>query len=381
MKLLRPVLLALILAGAFFYFTTYRSGRPGLTNWISHPNQVEISEAASNGDVLDAEEQNNISVYRRNIGSVVNITSRAVTFDFFYGLVPQEGAGSGFIIDKDGHILTNFHVIAEARQVEVTLYNRKKYKATIVGTDRSHDLAVIQIKALELQPMTLGNSGNLQVGQKVYAIGNPFGMFSGTMTRGIVSSIRSVQEPDGMTIDDAIQTDAAINPGNSGGPLLNWHGEVIGINTMIASSAGQSAGIGFAIPINTAKAVLNDLVTLGRVRRPALGVKTIPIDQDLADQMGLASDYGLLIVQVVAGGAADRAGLRGGTERAFLGNTPIMIGGDLIISVNGEKVQDQQDLAQLMNKHRAGDTVKITIYRGKTKMDVSVTLGEAREQV
>ena len=227
------------------------------------------------------------AVYRRNIGSVVNITSRAMTFDFFYGLVPQEGQGSGFIIDKEGHILTNFHVIENARQVEVTLHDRKKYKATIVGTDQAHDLAVVQIKAPNLQPMTLGDSTNLQVGQKVYAIGNPFG-FSGTLTRGIVSSIRGVKEPDGMEIEEAIQTDAAINPGNSGGPLLNWHGEVIGINTMIASSAGQSAGIGFAIPINTAKAVLNDLVTLGRVRRPALGVRTIPIDPELASELGLA---------------------------------------------------------------------------------------------
>jgi S1-C subfamily serine protease len=319
-------------------------------------------------------------VYRKNIASVVNITSRAVTFDFFYGLVPAEGQGSGFIIDKDGHILTNYHVIADARQVEVTLHNRKKYRATIVGTDRSHDLAVVQIKAPDLQPMTLGDSTHLQVGQKVYAIGNPFGL-SGTLTRGIVSSIRSVQEPDGVAIDEAIQTDAAINPGNSGGPLLNWHGEVIGINTMIASSVGQSAGIGFAIPINTAKAVLNDLVTLGRVRRPALGVRTIPIDPDLADQLGLAADYGLLIVQVVPGGAADRAGLHGGNERAFLGNVPITVGGDLIVAIDGEKVQDQQDLAQAMNKHRAGDTVRITVYRGKKKMDVDVTLGEAREQV
>jgi S1-C subfamily serine protease len=380
MKLLRPVLLAMILAGAFFYFTTYRSGQRALTNWISRPDKVEISEAASSGESLDSEEQNNISVYRRNIASVVNITSRAVTFDFFYGLVPAEGQGSGFIIDKDGHILTNYHVIADARQVEVTLHNRKKYRATIVGTDRSHDLAVVQIKAPDLQPMTLGDSTHLQVGQKVYAIGNPFGL-SGTLTRGIVSSIRSVQEPDGVAIDEAIQTDAAINPGNSGGPLLNWHGEVIGINTMIASNVGQSAGIGFAIPINTAKAVLNDLVTLGRVRRPALGVRTIPVDPDLADQMGLAADYGLLIVQVVPGGAADRAGLHGGNERAFLGNVPIMVGGDLIVAIDSEKVQDQQDLAQLMNKHRAGDTVRITVYRGKKKLDVDVTLGEAREQV
>ena len=256
---------------------------------------------------------------------MVNITSRAVTFDFFYGLVPQEGQGSGFIIDKEGHVLTNYHVIADARQVEVTLHNRKKYRATVVGTDRSHDLAVIQIKGPGLTPMVLGDSRNLQVGQKVYAIGNPFGL-AGTMTRGIISSIRPVQEPDGMQIDEAIQTDAAINPGNSGGPLLNWHGEVIGINTLIASNVGQSAGIGFAIPVNTAKAVLNDLMTLGRVRRPALGVRTIPITPELADQMGLAADSGLLIVQVVPGGAADRAGLRGGTERAYIGNIPIMLG-------------------------------------------------------
>jgi S1-C subfamily serine protease len=379
MKFFRPFLIAIILAAAFFYFTTYRHGCVTSTNWLARPQHVEITEAAGS-ESLDAEEQNNINDYRKNIGAVVNITSRAMTFDFFYGLVPQEGQGSGFIIDKEGHILTNYHVIAEARQVEVTLHNRKKYRATIVGTDRAHDLAVVQIKAPDLEPMTLGDSTHLQVGQKVYAIGNPFGL-AGTLTRGIVSSIRQVQEPDGMVIEEAIQTDAAINPGNSGGPLLNWHGEVIGINTMIASSVGQSAGIGFAIPINTAKAVLNDLVTLGRVRRPALGVRTIPIDPELASEMGLAEDYGLLIVQAVPGGAADRAGLRGGTERAYLGNTPIMIGGDLIISIDGEKVESQQDLARVMTKHRAGDTIKVTIYRGKRRMDVNVVLGEAREQV
>ena len=329
---------------------------------------------------MESEEQNNISVYKKNISAVVNVTSRAMTFDFFNGLVPQEGQGSGFIIDKEGHILTNYHVIADARQVEVTLHNRKKLRATVVGTDRAHDLAVIQIKDSGLIPMVLGDSRNLQVGQKVYAIGNPFGL-SGTLTRGIVSSIRSVQEPNGMTIDEAIQTDAAINPGNSGGPLLNWHGEVIGINTMIASNVGQSAGIGFAIPINTAKAVLNDLVTLGRVRRPALGIRTIPITPELAEQMGLAADYGLLIVQAVQGGAADHAGLRGGSERAYLGNVPIMLGGDLIVAIDGEKVDDQQTLSQMMNNHRAGDTVKITIFRGKKQLDVTVTLGEAKEQV
>jgi S1-C subfamily serine protease len=379
MKVLRLIALAVIFAGVFFYFTTYRSGRVRLTDWIAHPSKVEITEAAS-GEPLDPEEQNNISVYHKNIASVVNVTSRAVAYDFFYGLVPQEGQGSGFIIDKEGHVLTNYHVIADARQVEVTLHNRKKYRATVVGTDRSHDLAVIQIKASDLTPMVLGDSRNLQVGQKVYAIGNPFGL-SGTLTRGIVSSIRSVQEPDGLTIDEAIQTDAAINPGNSGGPLLNWHGEVIGINTMIASNVGQSAGIGFAIPINTAKAVLNDLMTLGRVRRPALGVRTIPISPELADQMGLAADYGLLIVEAPADGAAARAGLHGGSERAFLGNTPIMLGGDLIVGIDDQKVENQQDLSQIMNNHRAGDTVRVIFYRGKKKSEVNVTLGEAREQV
>ncbi len=376
-------MLALVLAGAFFYFTTWRSnGRlagSNPVNWLTHPAQVEITEA-SGGEGLDSEEQNNISVYRKNIPSVVNVTSRAMSFDFFYGMVPQEGQGSGFVIDREGHILTNYHVVADARQVEVTMHNRKKYKATVVGIDPAHDLAVIQIKAPDLVPSVLGDSRNLQVGQKVYAIGNPFGL-AGTMTRGIVSSIRPVREPNGATIDEAIQTDAAINPGNSGGPLMNWHGEVIGINTMILSSVNQNAGIGFAIPINTAKAVLNDLMTLGRVRRPALGVRTIPISAELADEIGLPSNYGLLIVQVTPGGSAEQAGLHGGTERAYLGNIPIMLGGDLIVAIDGEKVQDEQDLSQMMNNHRAGDTVKITIFRNKKKVDVNVALGEAREQV
>ena len=383
MRLIRPAIFALVLAGAFFYFTTWRSNSqtslPHPADWLPHPAQVEITEAAGN-DGLDSEEQNNIGVYRRNIPSVVNVTSRAMTFDFFYGLQPQEGQGSGFVIDKDGHILTNYHVVADARQVEVTLHNRKKYKATVVGTDPAHDLAVIQIKAPELVPAVLGDSRNLQVGQKVYAIGNPFGL-AGTMTRGIVSSIRPVREPNGAMIDEAIQTDAAINPGNSGGPLMNWHGEVIGINTMILSNANQSAGIGFAIPINTAKAVLNDLMTLGRVRRPALGVVTIAISPELADEIGLPVDYGLLVVKVTPGGSADQAGLHAGTERAYLGNTLIMLGGDLIVAIDDQKVQDEEDLSQMMNNHRAGDTVKITIYRNKKKMDLTVPLGEARQQV
>jgi len=378
MKILRPFILGVLIAGGFFYLTTWRHNGSSLFHTVSQPSHLEVTQAAT-PETADEEEQNNIGVYKRALPSVVNITSRAMAFDFFYGAVPQEGQGSGFVIDKEGRILTNYHVIADAQEVWATLSNKKKYRATVVGTDRAHDLAIIQIKAPDLQAATLGDSRRLQVGQTVYAIGNPFGL-SGTLTKGLVSSIRQIREPDGSAIDDAIQTDAAINPGNSGGPLLNRTGEVIGINTMIASSVGQSAGIGFAIPINTAKAVLDDLVTLGRVRRPALGVRTLPIGPELADQLGLASDYGLLLVQVLPGSAADRAGLRGGTERAYISNYPVMVGGDLLVAVDGERVESQQDLAQIMNKHRAGDTVRMTVYRGKRKMEVNVALGEAREQ-
>jgi len=379
MRFLRPFLLAVVLASAFFYFTTYRNGGLHPPSWISRPQHVEITEAAGS-ESLDAEEQNNISVYRKNIASVVNITSRVMTFDFFYGLVPQEGQGSGFVIDKEGHILTNYHVIAEARQVEVTLHNHKKYKATIVGTDKSHDLAIVQIKAPDLQPMTLGDSTNLQVGQKVYAIGNPFGL-TGTMTRGIISSIRSIRGAEGAPIEDAIQTDAAINPGNSGGPLLNSRGEVIGINTMIASNgAEQSSGIGFAIPINTAKAVLGDLTRYGRVKRPSLGIVSFAIGPDLAEQMGLSASYGVLIQKVLPGGAAERAGLHGGNQQAYLGNQPIMIGGDLIIAIDGQQVTDPQDVSEIMDRHQAGDTVSVTVVRAHRQMSVKLTLGEAHDQ-
>ena len=375
MKLVRPLLLGALIAGAFYWYTTHRSVNP--SDYISRPTKVELTEAAA-PQSFDSEEQTNIEVYKRGIASVVNITSTAVAFDFFYGPVPQEGQGSGFIIDKEGHILTNYHVIANAREVEVTLHNKKKYPAEIIGRDRLHDLAVIQIKAPGLVPATLGDSKGLVVGQKVYAIGNPFGL-SGTMTRGIVSSIRSVREPEGgAIIDEAIQTDAPINPGNSGGPLLNSHGEVIGINTLILSSVGQSAGIGFAIPINAAKAVINDLVQYGQVRRPVLGIRTLPIGPELASQLGLPADYGVLILSVIPGGPADRAGLRGGSEKAYLGNTPIMVGGDLIVRIEDQDVEDQQDIAHVMNQHHSGDKIKVTLFRGKNRMEVTVTLGEAR---
>lgn len=379
MRFVRPFILGAILAGAFYWFTTHHQGTNPVAEVISRPTHIEISEAAG-PEKLDAEEQNNIEVYRRVIPSVVNITTRTVAYDLFFGPVPEEGQGSGFIIDKDGHILTNYHVVGDANQVDVTLHNKKSYKATVIGRDRGHDLAVVQIKAPDLVPVVLGESKNLQVGQKVFAIGNPFGL-AGTMTRGIISSLRPIRSPQGGLIEEAIQTDAAINPGNSGGPLLNSHGEVIGINSMIATGgSNQSAGIGFAIPINTAKAVLSDLITLGTVRRPSLGIVSLPIGPEMAQEMGLPADYGVLIVRVVPGGAADRAGLKGGNERAYLGATAIMIGGDLIVAIDGDSIGDQQDLANAMNKHRSGDTVNVAFYRGRKKMNVQVVLGEAHER-
>ena len=381
MKTLRPILIALLIVGAFYFITTHRHlpfDLPVASGDHSRAGNVEITEAAAPQD-FDAEEQVNISVYKKVLPSVVNITSTAVAFDFFYGAVPQEGQGSGFVIDKDGHILTNYHVVANARQVEVTFSNRKKYKAQVIGMDPSHDLAVLKISADGAPPAVLGDSKGLIVGQKVFAIGNPFGL-SGTMTRGIISSMRSIRGPDGTPIDEAIQTDAAINPGNSGGPLLNSRGEVIGINTMIATGgANQSAGVGFAIPINAAKAVLNDLVTEGRVKRPTLGIRGLPISPELAQELGLPADYGVLIMQTVRGGPAEAAGLHGGNERAYLGNTPIMLGGDLIVAIDGQEINDLRDLAGMMNNHRAGDTINVTVYRGKQRKDIKVRLGDARE--
>jgi S1-C subfamily serine protease len=312
---------------------------------------------------------------------VVNITSTTLVFDFFNGVVPAHGQGSGFILDKSGHVLTNYHVVENAnRGIEVMLSNKRRYAAKVIGTDKVHDLALLQIDAPNLEPVNLADSAGLLVGQKVYAIGNPFGL-NGTMTRGIISSIRSIRESEGALIEDAIQTDAAINPGNSGGPLLNSHGEVIGINTMIASNgADQSSGIGFAIPINTAKAVLADLTRYGRVRRPSLGIVSYAIGPDLASQMGLAADSGVLIQRVIPGGAAEGAGLHGGNQQAYVGNTPIMLGGDLIVAINGQQVTDPQDISALMDKHQAGDTISVTILRGKRQITLKLMLGEARDE-
>ncbi len=329
----------------------------------------------------DAEELNNISVYRRVSPSVVNITSTSVQMSFFYGMVPQQGQGSGFILDKQGHIATNYHVIADGQSVEVQTIDKHRYKARVIGKDERHDLALLQIdNAGSLTPVVLAQSRDLIPGQKVFAIGNPFGL-NGTMTTGIISAIRSVRGPLGGEIENAIQTDAAINPGNSGGPLLNSRGEVIGINSLIATNPNQavdqSAGIGFAIPIDTVKAVLADFQKYGHARRPSLGIVSLPIGPELAQQMGLAADAGVLIQKVVPGGAAQQAGLRGGSESAYLGNMQIFLGGDLIVGMDGKEITTKEDIADQMDRHQAGDTVTVTYYRGRQKLTVRVVLQEA----
>lgn len=394
----RPVLLVLLLLSGFYYVTTHSSSTGRLFPWLQHApasnNATDISTRAVSGPsgkfeltvasaapAFDTEEQQNIAVYKKVLPSVVNITSTEVAFDFFYGPVPQQGQGSGFILTKDGMILTNNHVIGgNPQRLEVMLSNKHKYRARVLAADKNHDLALIKIDAPDLTPVTLSDSRGLVVGQKVYAIGNPFGL-NGTMTRGIISAIRSVRGPQGNPIEDAIQTDAAVNPGNSGGPLLNSRGEVIGITTMIASNgAEQSSGIGFAIPINTARAILDDYAKYGYIRRPSLDVVTLPIGPDIAEQIGLPADYGVLIERVLPGGAADKAGLHGGTQRAYQGNIPVMLGGDLIVGMDGEEITSPQDLSAIMNSHRAGDTVTVTIYRGRKRMEVKVVLGDARDQ-
>ena len=397
---LRPVLLVLLILSGFYYQTTRLMPVGALAGLLHHGlssngsttattngplGDFSITEASA-APAFDAEEQQNIAVYKRALPSVVNITSTQVACcDFFLRPVPEQGQGSGFILDKQGHILTNNHVIDNAQMIEVTLWNKRKYKATVVGIDPNHDVALLQIHDVpDLDPAVLADSAGLVVGQRVYAIGNPFG-FSGTMTRGIISALRSVAMPSGNKIENAIQTDASVNPGNSGGPLLNSRGEVIGITTLIASNpnggAEQSAGIGFAIPISTAKAFLGDIEKYGHARRPSLDIVTFPIGPDIAEQIGLPADYGILIERVLPDGAAARAGLRGGNQQAWNGNQQVMLGGDLIVAFDGQEITTPQDLSNAMTAHHAGDVITLTIFRGRQRLNVKVTLGDAKEVI
>ena len=370
---MRPLIWAAALVGGFWYLTSVAHWNPGQV-WqpIRQTERLWTAPAAAQSAGFSTDENNNIEIYKLARPATANITSIVYREDFFFQVYPQEGTGSGFVVKPDGLILTN------NQQLTVTLAgDKKQYKARVLGTDPRNDLALVRIQADRPLPfLKLGDSDSLQVGQKVLAIGNPFG-FGGTLTTGVVSSLgRTLQPQEGRRLEDMIQTDAAINPGNSGGPLLDSHGAVIGINTAIYGPQGN-IGIGFALPINRAKAMLDEFQAKGRVTRPYLGIETLYISGDVADELGLPNEGGLLIQRVEAGSPAAEAGLRGPTRIARAGVYQIGIGGDFVIAAEGQPVESNDALQRALNRKRVGDALDLTIYRSGRTQRVRVKVGEA----
>lgn len=379
----RPLLVALILVlGAFWVGARYGPRQAAKVEARRIGENSQASNLAG-GEVqhnerLTEDESINVRIYRQASPAVANILTKATEYDFFMDPVPVEGAGSGFVIDGRGFILTNFHVVAGAQTIEVILGDKSRYPAKFIGADQRNDIALIKIdpKGKPLTALPLGDSSKLLVGQKVLAIGDPFG-FQSTLTTGVVSALgRTVQTSETTFIDEAIQTDASINRGNSGGPLIDTHGQVIGINSAIYTPTGTTAGIGFAIPINTAKLIASDLMSEGKVRRAYLGVQTVPVGGWLAEALDLPTQEGLLVEQATKGGPAAAAGIHGGDKVAQAGMRRIIIGGDVIIAVDGQKVANQFDMNVILNRKRPGDTATVTVYRGAKKLDIPVKLGE-----
>jgi S1-C subfamily serine protease len=327
---------------------------------------------------LTEEERNNIAIYEKVADGVVNVTSTAVQMDFFFNAFPTQGSGSGSIIDAKGHILTNHHVVANAQKLEVTLGDGSKWPAKLVGSDPESDLAVIQLDAPKekLKTIPMGNSKNLKIGQKVLAIGNPFGL-QRTLTTGIVSSVgRTIRSDAGTLIEDVIQTDAAINPGNSGGPLLNSDGEIIGINSAILSPSGGNVGIGFAVPVNTAKRVIPELLSKGYVTYPWIGATIQSLIPEIAKYLKLKIERGAMIAEVVKGGPADKAGLKGGNQKIQVGNVVAIVGGDVVVKVDQYEVKTNDEFIHYIREKKPGDTILFKVYRNGNFFDVKVTLGE-----
>jgi S1-C subfamily serine protease len=345
---------------------------------ISGGSVKNAADVAARDAALTDDEAINVRVYRQTAPAVANVLTKATEYDFFMDPVPVEGAGSGFVIDERGYILTNFHVVQEAQSIEVVLGDQSRYPGKFIGADQRNDVALVKIdpKGKKIAALPLGDSSSLQVGQKVLAIGNPFG-FQSTLTTGVVSALgRTVQTSQSTFIDEAIQTDAAINRGNSGGPLINSRGEVIGINSAIYTPSGTTAGIGFAIPINTAKMIAHDLITDGRVHLAYLGIQTIPVGGSLAEALELPVQEGLLVEVAAKGGPAAAAGIRGGDRVVQAGMQRIAIGGDVITAIDGQKMTSPMDLNIALNRKRPGDTMTLTVYRSGKKMDVPVKLAE-----
>jgi S1-C subfamily serine protease len=301
--------------------------------------------------------------------------------DFFFNVVPEEESGSGFVLDKEGHILTNYHVIEGAERIEVAFGDQLSAPADVIGYDARNDVAVLKVSlpAAALEPVVLGESENLKVGQWAIAIGNPFGQFGRTLTTGVISAVdRSLQGPDERTISGVIQTDAAINKGNSGGPLLDSSGRVIGINSAIFSPTGTSAGVGFAVPVDTIKRMLPDLLSVGRYRHPWLGVQSAyNITPGLAEVLKLPTGAGLLLVQLYATSPLAGAGVLGAQRQDIIGNQRVYTGGDILIAADGQAITNLDQLESLLEKnYRVGDSVTLTIIRQGQTQAVTVELVE-----
>lgn len=332
----------------------------------------------TNSGAVTTEEEQVIDVYAGVSPAVVFITSQIPVFTF-WGIETQEGTGSGFVIDKEGHIITNNHVVENADTIIVTLDDETSVEATLVGTDPANDVAVLQIDvpADKLHPVKLGASADLRVGQTAIAIGNPFRL-ERTLTTGVISSLgRPLNTEGGRPIFDVIQTDAAINPGNSGGPLLNIQGEVIGVNTAIVSPTGGSIGLGFAVPIDTVKRVASAIIEKGYYPHPWLGISGISIVPELADVLDLPVERGVLIIDVTRGQAAASAGLRSGDRRVRVGSYIVPVGGDIVIGIDGTNMRGMEDLVRyLETKTQVGQLVELTIMRDGREQLIQVLLGE-----
>lgn len=324
---------------------------------------------------IDVEEQLVTNLYERVGPSVVHITARVVTMSFFFGPMPSEGTGSGFVYDKAGHILTNYHVIEGAESLEVKFSDEVSVPARVVGVDPPNDLAVLQVDLPpeQLIPLELGTVEDLRVGMRAIAIGNPFGL-DRTLTTGVISALgRPLETNNRNTIFNVIQTDAAINPGNSGGPLLDSRGRVIGVNTAIREGA---QGIGFAVPVSTVQRVVPALIKSGVYPHPWPGFLGYDISPELGQALQLPVERGILIAQLYQGGPAAAAGIRGAQQEVIVGNRRFLVGGDILTAVNGEPVSDWMHLFEYLELHtKAGETVTLTIIREDQEMSMPLTLG------
>ena len=317
-------------------------------------------------------------IYEGAKHGVVQVTSTSVVSSSFFGAQEQQAQGSGFVIDKDGHVVTNYHVVEGAKKVQVSFSDEEQMDATVVGSDPSTDIAVLKIQGAmsrSLTPLALGDSSVVKVGDAVVAIGNPFGL-ERTVTAGIVSALqRRIQAPNGFQIDEVIQTDAAINHGNSGGPLLNANGDVIGVNAQIETESGGNVGIGFAIPIDTVKDVAGQLIKEGKVEHAYLGVELTTITSDLASNFRVPVDKGVLIQHVRDGSPAADAGLEGGTTQVVLAGQTFWLGGDVITKVDGQAVETSDQLASVVTSKQPGDSLDLEVHRGQETLNVKVELG------